>query len=63
MKPGALDGVVVVGDGLWKWKGFEVEVGVADPNPNGNEGVYVDGLFGTDPFCCCPNEGGTEACV
>jgi hypothetical protein len=36
VNPGALDGVVVMGDELWKLKGFEVEVGVADPNPNGN---------------------------
>ena len=36
VNPGAVDGVVVMGDGLWKVKGFEVEVGVADPNPNDN---------------------------
>jgi len=63
VNPGALDGVVVIGDELWKLKGFEVDVGVADPNPNGNGWVKVDGLLGTDPFCC-PNEtgGGARVC-
>jgi len=57
VNPGALDGVVVIGDELWKLKGFEVEVGVADPNPNDNGWLNVDGLLGVDPFCC-PNEVG-----
>ena len=61
MNPGAFDGVVVMGDGFWKVKRFDVEVGVADPNPNDNDWLNVDGLFGTDPLCCCPNEGGPRA--
>jgi len=36
VNPGALGVVVVMGDGLWKLKGFEVEEGVVGPNPNGN---------------------------
>lgn len=60
MNPGALDGVVVMGDGFWKLKGFEVEVGVADPKLNDSCWLNVDGLFGADPFCCCPNEGGAK---
>lgn len=51
-----------MGDGVWKLKGFEVEVGVAAPNPNDNGWLKVDGLFGTDPFCC-PNEGGAKVWV
>ena len=51
-----------MGDELWKLKGFEVEVGVADPNPNGNGWLKVDGLLGADPFCC-PNERGGGARV
>jgi len=51
-----------MGDELWKLKGFEVDVGVAGPNPNGNGWVKVDGLLGTDPVCC-PNERGGGARV
>jgi hypothetical protein len=60
VNPGALEGVVVMGGGVWKLKELEVEVGVADPNPNDNGWLNVDGLLGTDPFCCCPNEEGAR---
>ena len=58
VNPGAFDGVVMMGDGVWKLKEFEVEVGVTDRNPDDSGGLNVGRLLGTDPS---PNEGGAEA--